>query len=240
LADTISKDNDYLEGLSYEKSEIYCKRNQHKVIISKEAFKEKEAMLTRLVRNALNEVKGNLYNIEKVHIYDIIKLQDGSTGRKINLPGGIAAFNNYGNIELTRNETSSKNHKELEYTLYMDKINYIEELNISVSMRKVSSDERIDFKNSNYVKYFDAEKVNLEITLRTRKDGDRFTPFGMMGNKKLKHLFIDLKVPQEERDKIPLVCFGDEIAWIVGYRISDKFKIGKSTNYILEIKIENI
>jgi tRNA(Ile)-lysidine synthase len=238
LADTVSKDNEYLEFLANEKYKGYCEKKESKVIIDKEAFKEHESMLTRILRMALNEVKGNLYNIEKVHIYDVIKLQEGSTGKKINLPADITAFNNYGNIELEWNKSSSKNEESLEYTLYIDKINYIEKLNISVLMKIILPDERINFKGSEYVKYFDADKINGEIKLRNRKQGDRITPFGMLRSKKLKDLFIDLKVPQIDRNKVPLICFGEEIGWIVGYRISENFKVDKDTRNILEIKVD--
>lgn len=238
LADTVSKDNAYLEFLAKEKYKGYCEKKESKVIIDKDAFKEHESMLTRILRMALNEVKGNLYNIEKVHIYDVIMLQEGSTGKKINLPAHITAFNNYGNIELEWNKPSSKNEEPLEYTLYIDKINYIEKLNISVLMKIILPDERINFKCSEYVKYFDADKINGEIKLRNRKQGDRITPFGMLCSKKLKDLFIDLKVPQIDRNKVPLICFGEEIGWIVGYRISENFKVDKNTKNILEIKVD--
>jgi tRNA(Ile)-lysidine synthase len=238
LADTISRDNDYLENLAQERYKSYCEKKGHKVIIYKEAFEEQEAVLTRLVRKAVNEIKGNLYNVEKVHIYDILKLQEGTTGRKISLPESITAFNNYGNIELSRNKTSSKNEVQLEYTLSIDTKNYIEKFNIFISLRIISPDERINFKDGEYTKYFDADKIKNKIILRSRKDGDRFTPFGMKNSKKLKDFFIDLKIPQEERDKIPLICFDEEIGWVVGFRISENYKISKGTRNILEIKIE--
>ena len=61
----------------------------------------------------------------------------------------------------------------------------------------------------------------------------------MIGSKKLKSLFIDLKISKDKRDKIPLICFGDNIAWIVGYRISELFKVDKNTKNILAIKFES-
>jgi tRNA(Ile)-lysidine synthase len=104
-------------------------------------------------------------------------------------------------------------------------------------MRFIKNDEKIDFKEKPQVKYFDFDKIIGGIRLRTRRNGDRFTPFGMKGSKKLKDFFMDLKIPQEERSRIPLICFGEHIAWIVGYRISENYKIDKATKNILEIKI---
>ena len=63
-------------------------------------------------------------------------------------------------------------------------------------------------------------------------------PLGIKGTKKLKDIFINLKVPREERDIIPLICFDDEIAWIVGYKVSESFKITKSTKRVLKISFE--
>lgn len=60
----------------------------------------------------------------------------------------------------------------------------------------------------------------------------------MKGSKKLKDFFIDLKIPREERDRLELLCFGDEIAWIIGYRISNNFKVDKNTKNVLEITVE--
>lgn len=74
--------------------------------------------------------------------------------------------------------------------------------------------------------------------LRYRKDGDKITPLGMKGSKKLKDLFMDLKIPKDKRDRIPLICFGKYIAWVVDYRISENFKVENTTKNILKIKIE--
>lgn len=109
---------------------------------------------------------------------------------------------------------------------------------IQVSLRIVNKDEVLNFTEDPYKKYFDYDKINRYISIRTRQEGDRFTPYGMKGSKKLKDLFIDLKIPKEERSKLPLVCFDKDIAWIVGYRVSNKYIVTKSTKYILEIKIK--
>ena len=102
LADTIARDNYYLEKIASEKYKSYCERNDKKVIIDKNAFKEHEAVITRILRQALNELKGNLYNVEKVHIYDLINLQKSGTGKRITLPSNVVGYNNYENIAVHR------------------------------------------------------------------------------------------------------------------------------------------
>jgi tRNA(Ile)-lysidine synthase len=66
------------------------------------------------------------------------------------------------------------------------------------------------------------------FTVRNRRDGDRFRPLGLGGEKKLKDLLIDRKVSAEERDRIPLLLWNGEIVWVAGVEISESFKIDDS------------
>lgn len=237
LSYTIKVDNDYLEEVSREKYKKYCDTNREKVIISKEAFLEHESIITRVIRLAIQNLVGNLYNFEKIHIYDIMRLQKCSTGKELNLPSNVYSVNNYGDIVISRTKKQNIKARVEEYILD-NGINAIEDINIKVSIRTISMEKKPDFKRSKWIKYFDYDKIKGDITLRFRRDGDKFTPLGMSGSKKLKDLFIDLKVPKEERNEIPLVCFGGSIAWITGYRVSEVFKVDEDTKNILEVKIE--
>jgi tRNA(Ile)-lysidine synthase len=56
----------------------------------------------------------------------------------------------------------------------------------------------------------------------------------MLGEKKLQDLFVDEKVPRRQRVRVPLVCVGDgRIAWVVGHRISDEFKVTSATKRVV-------
>lgn len=240
LSQTIKVDNEYINEIALQTYREYCKRDKNKVIINSEAFSQHEAILTRIIREALKAVRGSLYNLDKNHIYDIINIQKGATGKEIMLPRSLAALNNYGDIELyVANEKDVKDKSKSEYILKINNDNNLIDNRLIVHISIINAKEKSDFNSKdNLVKFFDYDKINGEIKLRYRKNGDKFVPFGMSGSKKLKDLFIDLKIPKDKRDDIPLILFGEEIAWIVGYRISDKFKVDKNTKNILQIKIE--
>lgn len=239
LAKTLSVDNDFLEKEASIKYKKYCTKSGNKITIGKEAFDEHEAMLTRIIRNALSELSGSLYNFEKIHIYDIINIQGHSTGKEVNLPRNVCAYNNYGRVELyIKNVENDKINTDAVYILQKG-INIVSELSKTIGINVIDSNCHIKFNSDNMIKYFDFDKIKGDISLRFRKDGDRFTPLGMNGSKKLKDIFIDMKISKEERDKVPLICFGDEIGWIVGYRVSEKYKIDVNTKRILEIIIES-
>ena len=110
--------------------------------------------------------------------------------------------------------------------------------NYMIKMEVIDREKNVEFSNNALIKLFDYDKIEERIVIRNRKDGDKMKPLGIKGTKKLKDIFINLKVPREERDVIPLICFDDEIAWIVGYKVSESFKITKSTKRVLKISFE--
>ncbi|KEH90031.1 tRNA(Ile)-lysidine synthetase [Clostridium novyi A str. BKT29909] len=239
FSDTVKVDNEYINNVAKEKYNEYSEISEEKIILKGQLFKEHEAILTRVIRIAIKNIKGNLNNLEKNHIYDIIDIQKKSTGKYIMLPSGIRVTNNYGDIYVYKEEKKhkvQKINKEVELNLLEE--NVVTNHKLKITLDIIKSKEDIKFDKNPLIKYFDYDKIKGVIKLRYRKNGDKFMPFGMSGSKKLKDLFIDLKIPKERRDNIPLITFGDDIAWIVGYRISDKFKINKDTKSILKIKIE--
>jgi tRNA(Ile)-lysidine synthase len=61
-------------------------------------------------------------------------------------------------------------------------------------------------------------------------------PYGMKGTKKVQDIFVDEKVPEHTRDGIPILVCGDEIVWIPGYRIADRFAV--RSNHAKSLRIE--
>lgn len=236
LSDNAYYDNEYMEKIVEEKYKTYCDKSKEKVIIYNIAFKEPMAILSRIIRKAIEELKGDTQNIEKVHIKNIIKLQNSETGGSAILPLKIKAYNDYGNILLSLYKEEPIKIKE-EYALVLGK-NYIEDLNLSVYLKLLDINDSSVIKGNHNTKYFDYNVETKDFKLRFRREGDRFTPFGMKGSKKLKDFFMDLKISREERDKTILITFGEEIAWVFPYRTSQKFSVSKESTKILQITIE--
>jgi tRNA(Ile)-lysidine synthase len=87
------------------------------------------------------------------------------------------------------------------------------------------------------VAQFDFQKLSFPLVLRKWKTGDFFYPLGMKGRKKmLSDFFIDEKLSQIEKKKIWILCSGDQIVWVVGRRIDNRFKITKQTEEVLEVR----
>jgi tRNA(Ile)-lysidine synthase len=61
------------------------------------------------------------------------------------------------------------------------------------------------------------------FTVRAWRDGDRIRPLGLGGTKSLQDLFTDQKVPRALRRELPVVCAGDEVVWVAGVALDERW-----------------
>lgn len=231
-------DNDFIEKESNRKYEKYCLVNKDNIIIKKEAFYLDKAIITRIIKRAFFDFTGISNNFEMKHIYEVLNLAENTTNKKVFLPNNIISENVYGDIYLKKKICIKEKEdiKEL-LTLKKDDINGLSKIygNYIINLEVINCKNNIEFSNNLLIKYFDYDTIEEKIEIRKRINGDRITPLGMKGSKKLKDIFIDLKIPIGKRDEIPVVTFDDEIAWIVGYKVSENFKVKKETKKILKV-----
>ena len=97
-----------------------------------------------------------------------------------------------------------------------------------------------DFKFSTnpQIACFDADKLSFPLKLRKWQEGDVFRPIGMKGRKKISDYFIDNKFSLTDKENAWLLVSGDDIVWLVGHRMDDRFKITKKTSNIYRIEIK--
>lgn len=76
------------------------------------------------------------------------------------------------------------------------------------------------------------------LRLRSRQPGDRFSPLGMSGTRKLQDIFTDARVPVDLRDSIPLIVCGEEIVWVPGYRVARGWEVKDASERVQHIVIE--
>ena len=107
-------------------------------------------------------------------------------------------------------------------------------------LASVKNNLPIKYPDGKFAAVFDWNISRFPLSVRNRRNGDSFRPFGMRGRKKIKDLLIDAKVPEAERDRIPLLVCGTQIMWVIGYRTSNLFRINKDTKRVLYVTYENV
>ena len=84
---------------------------------------------------------------------------------------------------------------------------------------------------------FDADRIPSRLTVRGRRPGDRFEPFGGPGVRRLKSFLIDAEVPRWDRARIPLLEADGEIVWVAGLRRGAAAPVTSGTRRILEVTL---
>lgn len=103
-----------------------------------------------------------------------------------------------------------------------------------------NADDMPTFEVPDNVALLDASKLTYPLTLRRWREGDSFTPFGMTGRKKVSDYLIDRKVSMAEKRRQFVLISGDDIAWLVGRRTGDEFRITPDTDKVLRITKDTI
>lgn len=106
---------------------------------------------------------------------------------------------------------------------------------VELSFAKIVLKEEFSIRKDKNIAYFDYEKLTFPLVLRAWKEGDWFVPFGMNGRKKLSDYFSDRKYSRLEKERIWLLCSGDDIIWIVGERSDNRFRLSKETKIVLVV-----
>ena len=112
----------------------------------------------------------------------------------------------------------------------------------NITQKVVPVEELHIEKDPNFA-YLDADKlhvncqlstVNCQLPIRTPKEGDTFAPFGMGGKRKLLSDFLtDLKLSLFEKERQPLLMDGNEIAWVIGRRSSELYRVDNTTKRVV-------
>jgi tRNA(Ile)-lysidine synthase len=92
------------------------------------------------------------------------------------------------------------------------------------------------FPTDGQTAFFDYDKTGV-LKVRTFLDGDRFVPLGMQASVKLKDFFISKKIPLHQRRRVPLLVSGEEIIWVLGQRIDERYKVADSTRRVLKATV---
>lgn len=94
-----------------------------------------------------------------------------------------------------------------------------------------------EIPKNQYTKWFDYDKIKDTLSVRNRQTGDYIT-LASGGRKSVKSFMIDEKIPRESRDAVLLLAEGSHVLWIVGYRISEYYKVTEQTKNILQVQTD--
>ena len=247
-ADVLRAESEYLDTATREAFETCRIQNQKKnVVLDRVEFRKHHiALQRRMLRQSVSEMSGDMSDLYFTHCEKMLNLIEAEASNALFvLPNGLQFRRAYQQLIIERKPVETGNFA---YPVVTVGKTSIEVLNteITAELGNIESCPTLALPNGKFEAIFDYEKIrkvfaepSLEafpLTVRNRRQGDRFQPYGMRGTKKIKDFLIDAKVPRYERDSIPLLVCGDQILWIIGYTTSDAFKIESDTRQYLYLR----
>lgn len=164
-------------------------------------------------------------------IADITHSLDGESGRQFLSKDYRLVRDRYNLVLMERGEFSNG-----EFYINKDESCINNPFECKIRTFKKNTDFRFS-KDQNLI-HIDADLVEFPLTIRRWKQGDTFRPLGMINYKKLSDFFIDEKLSVVEKEQVWLLTSNDEIVWVIGHRIDDRFKISTKTHTILELSLK--
>ena len=230
-AELLRVESDYLEGIAREAFEA-CREKSNLtdvVVLNRHAFLQNHlAVRQRILRCAIGEIYGEMRSFYFNHFAGMLKLIEGeSPNASLNLPDNLLLQRAYNQLIFHKSVAVPA---KFEYEIAAPGSTNLPLLNARLVVT-IEVPQPAKLPDGRFEAVFDS--LQFPLKLRNRRDGDRFQPFGMRGRKKVKDFLIDSKVSRHERERVPILVSGDEIAWVVGYRTSERFKVGAETKRYL-------
>lgn len=206
-------------------------------------FSELDIVIQKeVIRRAMMKLAGRLKDIEAKHVDQILSLMNKQVGKMVDLPYEMIAFKEYSSIKLYKGEYSNKDSAPISpVTINIPGQYYCQNINMILDVSIIRYNKNETVPKNGCIKWFDYDKIENTIVLRTRVKGDYIEINDSAGRKKLKDYYIDQKIPRDERDLKLLIADGSHVMWVIGQgdRVSEKYKVNDNTTNILLMKLIN-
>jgi tRNA(Ile)-lysidine synthase len=243
-AELLREENEAAESRLTEITAGILERQGDSVLIKRDEFNSLPLVYRRrLLRKSVERAGRDPARLSSVQIQEALEFMAAAqTGRALRLIHGLRLAREY-DLLIVRPDAGSKQYSR---DITVPGMTIIPELDIIVEtvildrMKSGTGDnlDSVGQENNFWQASFDYDKISPEIRVRNRLPGDWFCPAGMAGkSKKLQDFFVDSKVPRSRRDSILLVTSGEDILWVTGFRIDERFLPVTGTRRILAIQV---
>ncbi len=163
----------------------------------------------------------------------IFELMDSETGTVIELGKKIIALKNRGVVFITKQE------EPININLKIENIGEYEFAGKKLILEQVDR-RSLSFNEDSNVELLDMEFIPKFLYIRNWEEGDKFTPLGMNGSMKLSDFLTNEKVSLFDKKKVYVLATKSDILWVMGMRLSEKYKVTKQTKKILRATLKDL
>lgn len=207
---------------------MQCALIGHGGILLKGIERESPFIAKNLIIRAIEELACGLKDISEAHINAVYELCDKNSGFFTDIKYGLMARRDVDGIFIYHKNSVPKIEIDVEIPSVME-LNH----NKFIKFSKILCKNEAKISNQVYTKFFDYDKINFNLQIRNRREGDYLVVDKEGHQKTINRYFIDEKIPGRMRDELLLLADGSHIIWVIGYRISEAYKVTKDTVNVL-------
>ena len=255
-ADILSDTEDFVQR---EAAAAYAacvtKTAPERLVIPMEKFLQFHPVLQgRMLLLALEELAGAKKDITAAHIHAMLSLFKNRANRELSLPYGIRAGRVYGEVIMERaagredgaaggkaggaeGETLPQGMSILLPEPDGQSVEIAADDGTIFEFKVFTREKTVNIPQNQYTKWFDYDRIEKSLEIRTRTSGDYLTVNAAFSRKSVQDYMVNEKIPRQERDHIQLLADGSHILWVPGYRISTYYKINENTKHILQVQL---
>ncbi len=246
LARSSARDLAYLEEQVDAAMSALASRTDEGVALDRVAFTRMHpAIQAHALRRAFAVCRGSTRDLGQYHLDEMTRLIRGRAGTALDLPGGVRFLVGYERALLSLAPHVACPLPSLDgcHGLAIPGESRAGPWTVTARLaeRSAPPDAAQPRKLADgppFAARLDALSVGTSAWLRARLAGERFQPRGMTHTKKLQDFMVDEKIPRQWRDRVPLLVTPRGVAWVVGCRVAEWARPGRSNAPQLEVRVE--
>ena len=197
-------------------------------------LREHRVLQKRAIHEFIGRIAGSRKDITKEHVEAVLGLLHSQSGSRISLPYGVVAGRDFDRIFLRSEAEKTKPEGPGVQTVGIPGEYFYGTAGESLYFRLFSYEKNAEIPKNEYTKWFDYDKIRGTVCLRTYREGDRI---GLKsGSKTVKSVWVEHKVPVEQRHLRVLLADEEQVLWIPGVRCCDNYRIDGETKTVLEVQ----
>lgn len=236
-ADILRREDEFIRSCVLDAmASISVKTSSGRVQFSATAFRDLPfAIRFRLIKMLLENLSADKNGFTMHHIQSLVRLAtESETGKMISLPKGLSARRQYDQVWIEQGTTETL--PPFEYPVRVPGRVEIPEHGRSLTFR-IGTKGDVDLSCGNTA-FLDMDQIVFPLVVRNRRNADWIRPMGMTGRRKIKRMFIDLKIPRHKRDQMIMLADRESVVWIDGVCLDTRVKISPVTKRVLILETQ--
>ncbi|MFQ5989856.1 MAG: tRNA lysidine(34) synthetase TilS [Candidatus Methylomirabilales bacterium] len=237
MAGFVAEDEAYLEGVAREICAPMLDVQEGRICMELRSLRGlAPAIRRRVLERAIRRMTPEAY-ITSAHLAAVERLIAPGGLSEVTLPRGQWAWRAGDSLFVGKRKQEERPPIHLHQELRVPGENVLDEWGIKLEAT-ILPRAMIDPSSASPDRaMIDWSHVVRPLQVRSWRPGDRFRPWGLRGGKKLQDLFVDAKIPQAERKRVPIVTDQKGILWVPGFRIDERGGVGDTTAEVLVLAV---